>query len=134
LKFRKMYWLIGRKSTLSLHNKLLLYKQLLKPAWTYSAQLWGCTKQSNRDIIQRFKNKVLRSIVNAPWYIRNSDDNLHRDLEMETVDNTIKKFARSFMLFCVSTPKQRSSNSLTEPNRNINADAMLYYVPRGPSS
>lgn len=90
LKFRKMYWLIGRKSTLFLHNKLLLYKQLLKPVWTYGAQLWGCTKQSNRDIIQRFQNKVLRSIVD---YIRNSD--LLRDLEMETVDNTIKKFAKS---------------------------------------
>ena len=27
LKYRKMYWLIGRRSALSIHNKLLLYKQ-----------------------------------------------------------------------------------------------------------
>ena len=92
LKYRKMYWLIGRNSTLSLHNKLLLYKQILKPVWTYGIQLWGCTRQSNRDVIQRFQNKVLRNIVNAPWYVRNSD--IHRDLKMDTVDNEIKKFAR----------------------------------------
>jgi hypothetical protein len=29
---RKMYWLLGRKSQLSVHNKLLLYKQVLKPS------------------------------------------------------------------------------------------------------
>lgn len=27
------------------------------------------TKQSNIQIIQRFQNKLLRGIVNAPWYI-----------------------------------------------------------------
>jgi hypothetical protein len=32
----KMYWLLVRKSQLSLSNKLLLYKTILKPIWTYS--------------------------------------------------------------------------------------------------
>ena len=45
LRYKRMYWLKGRNSSLSLHNKLLLYKQILKPIWTYSIQLWGCTKQ-----------------------------------------------------------------------------------------
>ena len=93
LKYRQMYWLMGRKSALSVHNKLLLYKQVLKPVWTYGIQLWGCTCQSNRKIIQRFQNKVLRGIVDAPWYIRN--DNLHKDLNVEMVDKEVKKFAQS---------------------------------------
>jgi hypothetical protein len=92
LKFRKMYWLLGRSSTLSIYNKVLLYKQILMPVWTYGSQLWGCTKESNIQIIQRFQNKVLRSIVNAPWYFRNSD--LHKDLEIDTVSQTIAKFAK----------------------------------------
>ena len=92
-KYKKMYWLIGRHSSLSINNKLLLYKQVLKPVWTYGIQLWGCTKQSNVNIIQRFQNKVLREIVNAPWYLRN--DNLHRDLEMEFAFKEINKFAES---------------------------------------
>lgn len=93
IKYRKLYWLIGRNSTLSLHNKLMIYKQIIRPVWSYGIQLWGCTKQSNINIIQRFQNKALRNIVDAPWYIRNSD--LHRDLNMETVDQVIKIFARS---------------------------------------
>ena len=66
------------------------YKQILKPVWTYEVQLWGCTKQSNTDIIQRFQNKVLRNIVDAPWYIRNAD--LYRDLQMGMVTREIGKF------------------------------------------
>jgi hypothetical protein len=73
------------RSALSIHNKLMLYKQILKPVWTY-----GCTKQSNIDIIQRSQNKILRNIVDAPWYIRNADR--HKDLQMEMVTNQIGKF------------------------------------------
>jgi hypothetical protein len=91
LKFRKMYWLLGRQSQLSIHNKLLLYKQVLKPVWIYGIQLWGCAKKTNVSIIQTFQNKVLRCIVDAPWYVRN--DNLHRDLKMELVSEEIKKQA-----------------------------------------
>ena len=54
---KKMFWLMGRRSVLSIHNKLMLYKQILKPVWTYGIQLWGCTEQSNTDIIQRLRNK-----------------------------------------------------------------------------
>jgi uncharacterized protein YeeX (DUF496 family) len=43
--------------------------------------------------IQRYQNKVLKCIVNALWYVRNSD--LHRDLGMETVTDIIAQFAKS---------------------------------------
>jgi len=42
--------------------------------------------------MQRFQNKVLRNIVNAPWYIRNND--LHRDLEVDGVSSEIQRFAQ----------------------------------------
>lgn len=93
LRYKTMYWLIGKHSSLSVHNKVLLYKQVLMPVWTYGIQLWGCTKQSNIKIIQRFQNKVLRGIVNAPWYIRNDD--LHRDLKVDLVINVIQKQAEA---------------------------------------
>ena len=82
LIYNKMYWFMGIKSALSIHNKLMLYKQILKPVWS-CIPLWGCTKQSNIDIIQRFQNKVLRDIVDLLWYVRNAD--LHRKLQMEMV-------------------------------------------------
>jgi DNA primase large subunit len=43
-------------------------------------------------VIQRFQNKVLKDIVNAPCYVRNVD--LHRDLNMEMVTAAITRFAR----------------------------------------
>jgi hypothetical protein len=52
----------------------------------------GCTKPSNIAIIQRFQNKVLRNIDDAPWHVRNAD--LHRDLNMEMVTAEIRRFAR----------------------------------------
>jgi hypothetical protein len=64
----------------------------LEPVWTYGIELWGCTKQSNTDIMQRFQNKILRNIVDAPRYIRNAD--LHRDLQTEVVENETEKFAK----------------------------------------
>ena len=88
-----MYWLLGRNSSLTIYNKLLLYKQIIKPIWTYGIQLWGCTKPTNVRIIQTFQNKVLRNLINAPWYIKNI--NIHRDLKVDMVDTLIKKFAVS---------------------------------------
>lgn len=54
-------------------------------------QLWGCTKQSNTDIIQKFQNKVLRNIVDTCWYSRNN--NLHWDVDVEFVAKEDQKHA-----------------------------------------
>jgi hypothetical protein len=70
----------------------MLYKQILKPIWTYGIRLWGCNKQSNIDIIQRFQNKVLWKIVDTPWYIREAD--LYRDLQMRIVTNETEMCAK----------------------------------------
>jgi hypothetical protein len=70
----------------------MLHKRILEPVWTYGVQLWGCTTQSNIDIIQRFQNKVLRHIVDVPWYTINTD--LHRDLQVEMIKNEIGNFAK----------------------------------------
>jgi hypothetical protein len=56
-------------------------------------QLCGCASDSNIQVIQRFQNKVLKFIAQAPWYIRNSD--LHRDLGIETVTDIFTRLASS---------------------------------------
>jgi hypothetical protein len=74
--------ILWNPSELSLANKVLLYKTILKPVWTYGIPLWGSVSHSNIEILQRFQNKVLRTIVNASWYIPNKL--LHTDLQMPT--------------------------------------------------
>jgi hypothetical protein len=39
---------------------------------TYGIQLWGTASTSNIEILERFQSKVLRMIVDAPWYVPNS--------------------------------------------------------------
>ena len=55
---KQMYWLLGRGSQLSLPNKILLYKTVLKPIWTCGISLWGTASHSNIEILQRFKTKL----------------------------------------------------------------------------
>jgi len=74
---------------LSINNKLLLYKTVIEPIWTYGLELWGCASKSNIAIIQRFQSKLLRAIVNAPCYITNAM--IHSDLSILTVQDVIHK-------------------------------------------
>lgn len=83
LKLSKLYWLIGRKSKLSLNNKLIVYKVILKPVWTYGVQLWGTASASNMQKLQQFQSKSLRIITDAPWFV--SNETLHNDLHIPYV-------------------------------------------------
>jgi hypothetical protein len=69
INLTKMCWLLGRKLKLSTSNKLLIYKTMLKPTWTYGMQLWGTTSTSNIEILECFQLKALRMIVDAPSYV-----------------------------------------------------------------
>jgi len=89
-----MSWLLGRRSQLSLSSKILLYKCVLKPVWTYGIQLWGCAKSSHMQILQRFQSKHLRTLANAPWYVSNLQ--LHTDHGISFVRAEIR---RSFLLY-----------------------------------
>lgn len=90
-----MYWLLGQESKLDLNNKRLLYLMIIRLIWTYGIQLWGYTRNSNRMIIQRIQNGIIRNITNARWYQRNED--LHRDLNIQTVNDIIKSLVLSDM-------------------------------------
>jgi len=71
-----------------------LHKAIFKPIWTYGVQLWGTAANSNIKIIERFQNKYLRIIVNAPWYVTN--DTLHHDLNVPHVKDEIKKLRQRY--------------------------------------
>lgn len=94
LQLHKLYWMIGRRSKLSVDNKVLVYKTILKPIWTYGIQLWGTTSNSNIEIFQRFQNKVLRLIVDAPWYVPNAV--IQRDLKVPSIKEEIQKISDKY--------------------------------------
>ena len=99
-----MYWIMGRKSKLSLENKLLIYKIILKHIWTYGIPLWGTVSNSNNQILQRFQNKVLRSIANAPRHVPNTI--LHTDLQIPTVKAEITNFSTKYREKLITHPNE----------------------------
>jgi hypothetical protein len=80
-------WLLGTKSNLAIENKLLIYKTIIIPIWTYSLELWGCASKSSISIIQRSQSKILRMIEDAPWYVSNAT--IHADLGISYVHEVI---------------------------------------------
>jgi hypothetical protein len=86
---KEIKWLIGRDSNLSLENKLLVYKAVIKPIWTYRIELWGCASKSNVATIQRSQSKILRTIANAPWFV--SNHTFHTDLNIRYVSEVINE-------------------------------------------
>lgn len=60
----QLNWIIGRKSNLSLNNKILVNKAIINAM----------------PFIQRCQSKIQRIIANSPWYV--SNHTLYRDLGM----------------------------------------------------
>lgn len=117
LKMKNMYWLFGKKSSLSLENKILLYKAIIKPIWTYGIELWGCSSKSNVNIIQRFQSKSLRIIVNAPWYV--SNHTLHTDLDIPPIVEECRRRARKHFDRLENHSNELASDlvNIVNPNR-----------------
>lgn len=89
LKFKQLYWLLGRQSPLSLENKVLVYKVAIKPIWTYSIELWGCANNSSIAILQRCQSQTLRTMADAPWYVSNFT--LHSDLGIPFIKDVLQE-------------------------------------------
>jgi hypothetical protein len=82
-----MYWLLRQKSKLFTSKKLLIYKTILKPIWTYGIQLWGTAFTSNIEILECFQSKAFCMIVGAPWYVPNMV--IQSDFQIPTVKEEI---------------------------------------------
>jgi hypothetical protein len=115
LRTRELIWLIGKRSPLSLSNKILIYKTVLKPIWTYGLALWGCTAASKLAVIQRYQAKTLRQITNAPWYVTNHT--LHTDLRIPPVRKVFQELTETHHTTLKSHPNALIATILSPPTR-----------------
>ena len=76
-----------KKYHLSIDKKLLSYKAVIKPIWSYGIELWGCARKSNIVIMQRSKSKIPRAITNAHLYVTNHT--VHTELKVSYVSDVI---------------------------------------------
>lgn len=90
LRLSQLQYLINWRSKLSLENKILIYKSIIKPIWTYGFELWSSACASNLIKIQRVQNRILRIITGAPWFIKNK--NIHKDLDIPEINDLVHMF------------------------------------------
>lgn len=114
IQLNKMKFLIHPRSGLCMENKLLIYKCILKPIWTYGIQLWGTASNSNVDILQRFQSKTIRKISNAPWYITNNQ--LHRELNIPPIKDEIKNHLAKYKTRIAQHPNALAANLMRNTN------------------
>jgi len=62
----QLFPLLARDSTLSIPNKITLYKLRIRTLLTYSAPVWSNTSTSNYRRLQILQSKCLRVIGNFP--------------------------------------------------------------------
>jgi hypothetical protein len=102
-----MYWLLGRKSQLSLGNKLLLYKSILKPIWTYGNQL--------------------RRIVDQQWYVPNTL--IRRDLQIPSVKEEISHYSSHYNARITAHPNDILLTNLEQPECKRLQRHLPIYLP-----
>lgn len=119
-KFRQakaqLYPLIGRKSTLSLNNKILLYKSHLRPILCYSSPVWAYAAKTHIKLLLVSQNSTLRQILDLPWYVTNRQ--MYRALKIPTLDNFIQKLSINF------------HNNLAFINNNLLKNISAYALTR----
>jgi len=109
-RLRQMHWLIGRGSKLRQNHKILVYKAILKPIWTYGIQLWGTASHTNRLRIQRFQNRCLRIACNAHPYHENVA--IHRELGIPQVADEISRLSERYLKRLENHPNHLATNLL----------------------
>jgi hypothetical protein len=112
-------------------NKLLLYKVILKPIWTYGIQLWGSASTSNIEIFERFQSKALRMITDAPWYVPNVI--LRQDLQIPSVKEEIRRFGIQYSSRLHTSQQPRSSSygtTRTQATETTPANQSDHKIPR----
>lgn len=75
--------LLAWHSPLSINNKLLLYKSMVRPKITSESVVYASAPKKKLEKIQTSPNKLLRSFTRATRYVHN--DVIHRDLKIRPI-------------------------------------------------
>ncbi|KAL4141858.1 hypothetical protein QTP88_004414 [Uroleucon formosanum] len=115
------------KSKLPIHNKIQIYKSLLRPIWSYGAQIWGCAKPTQIKTIEAFQSISLRTITSAPWFV--SNHTLHKDLKIETVENLVKTHYKKFHNKLLHHPNPLIANQHTATIPDFDSPPEVFSPP-----
>lgn len=96
-----VYPLIGRRSNLSVKNKFLIFKAIIRPILTYASPIWIHAAISNRKNLQVIQNKCLKMILNLPW--RHNTMDLHERAGVPILAEYIAQLNTKFNAKCATS-------------------------------
>jgi hypothetical protein len=100
--FLQLFPLLARDSTLSIPNKITLYKLFICSVFTYAAPVWSNTSSSNYRRLQILQSKCLRVIGNYPRCT--PIPRLHTALNVPPICDFIYHFTDNFFGSCPAHP------------------------------
>ena len=121
IQLHTLYPLIGRNSRLNIKNKLNIYKLYIRPIITYAAPAWATVSPTNLRDLQSMENRILRTILQAPWFIRNTT--LRRDSELMPLTEFMKNLAITHF----GKSEVATNPAITESHVQANPEDRLKY-------
>lgn len=94
-----LYPFINRKSGLSNHNKLIIYKVIFQALLLYGCPVWGNCAQCYIKKLQVSQNRLLKMMLDLSWH--HSTLNLHKRANVELISARIHKLTSKFISKCV---------------------------------
>ena len=91
-----LYPLIHRRSTLNTENKMLLFKTALRPIYAYASPILTTIANTHINKLQIMQNKILKMILNLPWYTPTAL--LHEQNNIELVKDFITRLKEKFII------------------------------------
>jgi len=98
----QLFPLLSRDSTLSIPNKITLYKLCIRSLLTYATPIWSTTSSSNYRRLQILQSKCLRVIGNYPR--RTPIPRLHSILHVTPIRDFIYHLTTNFFDSCPAHP------------------------------
>ena len=99
-----MYWQTSQNSKVSMENKVKIYKTIIKPICTYGIPLWGTAAMNQIN-----KPEIIRTVVNAPWYIRNQDTCKY--LKIPTIKEEMGRYLKIYKEKMATRPNQLAAEA-----------------------
>ena len=87
----KYYPLLNKNSRLSVENKMLIYKVVVRSAMVYACPIWSYISESNYNKLQVQQNKFLRLAGKYPIYT--PVFKMHCELNIEKIKDYVKKLS-----------------------------------------
>lgn len=108
--FRSLWPFLNRRSTLSLKNKNLIYKGVIRPILTYASPVWSCAAISHLKKLQIVQNKCLKMIYKKHW--RFPTRVLHDESGYDLIINFINRINENYTNRTLASHNRRLQDSI----------------------